>query len=199
MKYFFLAIVIGVVGLTIYFAFQEEDHTLYINEIEQLRERKDRNFKMEDSPIPEPDRTSFTGLQYYPVDPDFRVMAKLEKNSTLERVQLPSSTGQDLIYLVYGKAVFKLNGERYSLILLQETGQGSSSRLFLPFSDETSARETYGGGRYLDLDFDPRSTRVTIDFNKAYFPYCAYKELYTCAIPPPQNNLPVPIKAGEKN
>jgi uncharacterized protein (DUF1684 family) len=72
-------------------------------------------------------------------------------------------------------------------------------KLFLAFGDATSARETYGGGRYLDITKTPGSTTITLDFNQAYNPYCAYDDTYSCPLPPAENLLTVAIKAGEKN
>ena len=74
----------------------------------------------------------------------------------------------------------------------------SRGKLFFAFGDETSAVETYGAGRYLDLEKVPGSSTITLDFNKAYNPYCAYISNYSCPLPPAQNLLTIPIKAGEK-
>jgi uncharacterized protein (DUF1684 family) len=71
-------------------------------------------------------------------------------------------------------------------------------KLFLAFGDETSARETYGAGRYLDVQKVPGSKTITLDFNKAYNPYCAYNETFSCPLPPQENLLQVAIKAGEQ-
>ncbi len=72
--------------------------------------------------------------------------------------------------------------------------------LFLPFTDLTSGEESYGGGRYIDLETtDIFNNKVIIDFNKAYNPYCAYASGYNCPIPPRENDLPVAVKAGEMN
>jgi uncharacterized protein len=200
MKYFFYVLVLIVVGFTVYYAFEEEDHTLYIREIETLRKRKDQSFLIsDDSPLKEESKKDFTGLNYYQVDPDFKFLAKLERNDRMEILSLGSSTGETLEYLKFGFAVFKKEGVVHRLLLLQETDPDNSQRLFLPFSDVTSAADTYGGGRYLDLDFDSRSNRIMLDFNRAYFPYCAYNESYTCAFPPVENILTIPIAAGEKN
>ena len=200
MKYLFIAIVVIVVGLTIFIGVGGEDYSLYIEETEQLRSRKDRNFKStEDSPLLPEDKDSFQGLDYYEVKPEFRITARLVKNQSMERLVLGSSTGEYLTYIKYGYAEFELDGKEQKLLLLQSTGRDSSNQLFLPFSDETSAVETYGGGRYLDLDYDPSSKKIILDFNKAYSPYCAYNENYSCAIPPPENHMMVAIPAGEKN
>lgn len=71
--------------------------------------------------------------------------------------------------------------------------------LFLPFTDQTNNKETYGGGRYIDLNVnDIRNNHLEIDFNKAYNPYCAYSDGYRCPIPPEENDLPISIIVGEK-
>ncbi len=71
--------------------------------------------------------------------------------------------------------------------------------LFLPFTDLTSGEESYGGGRYIDLETTGIiNNRLVIDFNKAYNPYCTYSDGYNCPIPPRENDLPVAIRAGEK-
>jgi uncharacterized protein len=72
-------------------------------------------------------------------------------------------------------------------------------KLFLAFGDATSAKETYGAGRYLDITKTPGATTIILDFNKAYNPYCAYNETYSCPLPPPENLLNVAIRAGEKS
>ena len=72
-----------------------------------------------------------------------------------------------------------------------------SDQLFLPFIDKTSGNETYGAGRYIDLDF-PINKEIIVDFNKAYSPYCAYTDAYSCPFPPRSNQLDVAIEAGEK-
>ena len=69
--------------------------------------------------------------------------------------------------------------------------------MFLPFSDLTSGNETYGGGRYIDLEI-PKGKTITIDFNQAYNPYCAYNPKYSCPIVPAENELLTNVNAGVK-
>jgi len=98
----------------------------------------------------------------------------------------------------YGRVEFDLNGMRLRLVVYKSAEDPFARSLFIPFSDETSGRETYGSGRYLDLE-EQGGDDYELDFNLAYNPYCAYNDQYTCPIPPRENRLPVRILAGEKN
>jgi hypothetical protein len=98
---------------------------------------------------------------------------------------------------------FQVNGTDLSLVvyqneqLMQDTA--FENYLFLPFTDLTNGEESYGGGRYLDLEISKlKNNSILIDFNKAYNPYCAYASGYNCPVPPRENNLPIAIRAGEK-
>ena len=107
-------------------------------------------------------------------------------------------------YRVYGIIHFNLHDTAVSLTIYQSRSLMSSEKykehLFIPFTDLTSGRETYGGGRYIDLSIsDISNNTYIIDFNKAYNPYCAYTTGYNCPIPPKENDLSVAIKAGEMN
>ena len=82
----------------------------------------------------------------------------------------------------------ELQGGSYRLLLLRQSGDDTTNRLFLAFRDSTSGRETYGGGRYLDL-YQQSSNEVFIDFNRAYNPYCVYNSAYSCPLPPAENDL----------
>ncbi len=107
---------------------------------------------------------------------------------------LDTSTGERQKFIPEGKIHVEIEGERVSLTLYRESGRG---RYFLPFQDATSGKETYGGGRYLDPQESPDGI-LTVDFNYAYNPYCAYNADWTCPIPPSENRLDVPVRAGEK-
>ena len=106
-------------------------------------------------------------------------------------------------YFVYGSIQFILNGQQQQMFLYQSRMSMQMPKyknyLFLPFLDATSAEESYGGGRYIDvLTTDIKNNTIIIDFNKAYNPYCAYANGYKCPIPPKENILTIAIKAGEK-
>jgi uncharacterized protein (DUF1684 family) len=109
---------------------------------------------------------------------------------------MPTSTGKLRRMQRVGVLQFSFQGQSMSLGAFVEEGQEIST-LFVPFADVTTGKETYAAGRYLDLH--PTATGYyTIDFNKAYNPYCAYNSEYDCPFPPPSNRLKVPIQAGEK-
>ncbi len=146
------------------------------------------------------DSIPFDGLQYFPVDPGFRVKAKLEPIQDKKVVLLATSDGKEQKYLEYAYAVFNLAGTENRLLILELMDMGPQrGKLFLAFSDETSGQETYGAGRYLDVKKVPAATSMELDFNLAYNPYCAYNDSYSCPFPPRENILKVAIRAGEKN
>jgi uncharacterized protein (DUF1684 family) len=106
-----------------------------------------------------------------------------------------TSTGSAREYLKYGQFTFDVNGEAATLQVYQDADDGY---FFLPFVDATAPEETYGAGRYLDIE-PTAGGQFTIDFNYAYNPYCAYSDRWSCPIPPKENRLTVRIEAGEKN
>jgi len=143
--------------------------------------------------------TGFAGLTYYPEDPAARVPARVERKPVAAPVTLPTSSGDEQRYQEYGVARFELDGHLLALTLFASVDEPEGPRLFLPFTDATSGSETYGGGRYLDPHVKAAEpAEVLLDFNYAYHPYCAYAEGYSCALPPPGNRLPVPVRAGER-
>lgn len=117
--------------------------------------------------------------------------------------KLTTSSGKTKDAQKYALLEFKLNGKpcklyTYQLLKLKEKAE-TAQELFLPFIDPTCGKESYGGGRYIDLSIDDiKDGKITIDFNKAYNPYCAFTTGYNCPIPPRENVLNIPIKAGEK-
>lgn len=136
----------------------------------------------------------FHELNYFDPDKRYLIQATFIKASGNEPVTLITNTGENQVYYVYGSAVFDLQGKTCSLKLLYQRGR---AQLFAPFIDKTSGETTYGAGRYLDLAI-PEGETITIDFNLAYNPYCAYMDTYSCPFPPKSNILNVAINAGEK-
>jgi len=167
--------------------------------------QKDRNEKAEfmksgnGSPFLK-DSIPFTELNYFPIDPKYRVKAKLQPIEGKKVVMLATSDGNQQKYLEYATAIFSLDGIENRLLILELMEMGPQrGKLFLAFADKTSGSETYGAGRYLDVKKVPAATSVVLDFNLAYNPYCAYNDSYSCPFPPKENLLSVPILAGEKN
>jgi uncharacterized protein (DUF1684 family) len=167
------------------------DHELH--ELHELRQHKDEWFRHDPhSPVPAEQRAVFAGLRYFPPSPDlvFDISVEPVDGSSLE---IPTSDGSSRRYRRAGRVRFDVHGEQAELVLLsREDEQG----FFLPFRDATSGQEAYGAGRYLDVE-PARDGQVHVDFNLAYNPFCAYNDAFSCPLPPPENWLRVPIRAGE--
>lgn len=141
-------------------------------------------------------RAAFTGLDYFEINPDYRVKASFEKVDAIEYVELELNNNEKRRYQKKGYAVFTLEEQPQRLLVLQSMSP-EDEELFIPFYDETSAFTTYGGGRYVHPEMLPNG-KIEIDFNKAYNPYCAYNHEYVCPLPPSQNKITVKVEAGEK-
>ena len=195
----FLAAAAVVIVSLIYSFIGSGDQSVYIEEINKEREERDRFMKSaKESPFKDSPE-SYKGLTYYSPDPKYRIIADLTPIENKELVTLATNTGEEQRYQQYAFAEFDLDGFHHRLLILEVIDSGPSrGKLFFAFGDETSTVETYGAGRYLDLEKVPGSSTITLDFNKAYNPYCAYISNYSCPLPPAQNLLTIPIKAGEK-
>jgi len=162
--------------------------------LDEFRREKDAFFKRSpQSPVEDP---NFSGLSYYPEADRYIFEPPLEPFKERETVMLETSTGDEQPYVRYGKVAFEVDGQVCSLTLFAPTFEGEPERFFIPFRDATSGKETYGAGRYLEAERLPDG-RVRLDFNYAYSPFCAYSDRYRCPLPPPENWLSVPIRAGE--
>jgi uncharacterized protein (DUF1684 family) len=198
-KTLIIIVLITLVGITLYSVSSGSSEEDYKSEI--LKEREEKDFFMKNSDeSPIEDKSSFIGLNYFEPDANYRVTASLEKINNKKVILLPTSTDEESSYLEYAWAEFEINGVKNRLLLLEVMAMGPTrGTLFLAFADETSANETYGAGRYLELKKMPGAGTMILDFNKAYNPYCAYTEKFSCPFPPRENILKVAIRAGEKN
>ncbi|MGQ0798074.1 MAG: DUF1684 domain-containing protein [Methanobacteriota archaeon] len=174
----------------------------YAKTIELMRSEKDHWFRTDPhAPLPASLRPAFRGLDYFPPDPAYRVRARLVRYPAAEPIVLATSTGVPRRMIKYGGLEFDVAGVRARLDAYKAApapGHHHEDRsLFVPFRDATSGKESYGAARYLDIQEDP-SDDVVLDFNLAYNPYCAYSEDYVCPLPPRENWLAIPIRAGEK-
>lgn len=196
----FIIVIVTVVIVSLLYSFLgSEDQSAYIEEIRKEREEKD-HFMRTSKESPFAGKTeSFKGLNYYDADIRYKITADLTPIPNKKVVLLSTSDGKEERYVEYAYAEFDLNGYHNKLLILEMIDIGPvRGKLFLPFGDETSAGETYGAGRYLDVEKVQGSNTITLDFNKAYNPYCAYAEEFSCPFPPPENLLKVAIRAGEK-
>ncbi len=162
--------------------------------VEELRKKQDAYFRSEQSPIEK--GTAFTGLKYFSVNEKYNVKARISILRETDIYTLSTSTGKKREFRHYAYADFTIDDKDYRLTILQPTDD--PNYFFLPFTDATSGNQTYGSGRYIEVNMSDLAN-VYIDFNKAYNPYCAYNSKYDCPIPPSENNLQVEILAGEKS
>jgi uncharacterized protein (DUF1684 family) len=166
------------------------------------RERRDDLFRRHpQSPIPEKERTAFSGLDYFDYDPDLRVTGKSRGTETAH-FEIPTSGDETMGFTRVGETVFQLDGQELSLEMYWLDGYGGG--LFVPFADATSGKETYGAGRYLldtikGSDLGSEGDLLILDFNFAYNPSCSYDPRWVCPLAPPANRLQVPVRAGEKH
>lgn len=163
------------------------------------RRHKDEFFKFDgQSPVPDEDRDEFRGLRYYPPDYALRFELQLHEHPKKETLELEDTKGNIRNFLQWGEFRFKVKGVACTLQTYKSSPQ--DDQLFLPFRDATSGKQTYGAGRYLDLD--AHRSRLhnglwVLDFNAAYNPWCAYSDAYACPFTPQDNWIEVAIEAGE--
>lgn len=193
------ALIVILVVFLYTFSSTEEDQVSFERSIEKYRRELNMFMaKDEDSPLTEEQKENFKGLNFYPPSLDFKVRARLYVEENPEIIELPLTNGEQESYFKFAKAVFRLSGEKQEMILLKPVGYEDPNYILFAFYDETSADETYGGGRYINLTYKEKN-HIEIDFNKAYNPYCAYNPEYICPIPLKENQINIAVEAGEKN
>jgi hypothetical protein len=168
----------------------------YVERVSLARQQKDIQLQEEAEPVPAELKSKLLPLEYFPINESYSVPAALKTLEKFEPVELVTSTGTYDKYERVGHLEFTLKGQPLKLTAYVPAGQ-PVTRLFVPFSDETTGEETYNTGRYLDLD-RTGSGIYQIDFNLAYNPYCYFSPSYICPLPTEENRLPVRIEAGEK-
>jgi len=171
----------------------------YISGIQKKRTEKEEFMHTSDQSPFGKERKNFKTLNYFKPDTKYRIDARLVSIANKKMITIPTSDGKENHYLEYAYAEFNFQNTPCRLLILEITDDTPyKGSLFLAFADSTSANETYGGGRYLDVKKVPGASTVVLDFNEAYNPYCAYAENYSCPFPPKENILSVAIRAGEK-
>ncbi len=168
-----------------------------MSEIGDFRKAKDQYFGGgQDSPLTPEQRKRFSGLQYFPENPELRFVLSVEEfpSDARDVIQMATSSGEAAPHLRWGQLKFEVDG---TLVVLTVYRDVDGNEYFLPFMDVTTGEESYSSGRYLDLPAAEEG-RLLVDFNYAYNPYCAYNPDWSCPIPPAENRLPVAITAGEK-
>lgn len=174
----------------------------FIAEIQKYREQKKNEFlQFKDFPLNSRDLDS---LDFYRPNSKFVFDCKVVLSQDRGTFHMPTFDGSTVLYQKYAELLFRNNGKEHSIETYTNPRFANvpkfRNRLFIPFKDETNGETTYGGGRYLDIDASEiENGMLSLDFNKAYNPYCAYASGFKCPIPPPSNHLKLKIKAGEKN
>lgn len=172
----------------------------YKKEVEAFQEKLNSEYKDPDhSPLKEEDREQFTTHLFFPIDNKYKVTATLTKPMLPDTIELMTSSGEIKTYDKFAVAHFEIDGVKHSLTIYQSHQLRKMAEykdyLFLPFKDFTNGKESYGGGRYIDLQI-PQTSELVIDFNKSYNPLCAYSDSFSCPIPPDDNLLKTRIEAG---
>jgi len=173
----------------------------YLNEILQERQQKDSSMVVDQhSPFKRSPAIQFSPLKYYYPDPRYIFKSKLHKYENPDTVSVLGTKGEYRVAIIEGYLAFNFDGSDYKINVYKSHTRTGEFYHTIWFTDKTTGYETYGVGRYIDfqLEADPEFI-YTLDFNKAYNPYCAYNSVYTCPIPREEDHLDLKIKAGEKN
>lgn len=161
-----------------------------------FRARRDEYMRThQQSPLTETQKTGFVPLEYYPEDPALVFIVEPDETIDHTPIALGTTTGESKEYIPHARITVEIEGEPVTLTVFQEPGRGR--RLLIPFKDATSGLETYGAGRTVDPQSRPDG-KLVVDFNYAHGPYCQYNDNWSCALPPFDNWLKVPVRAGEK-
>jgi uncharacterized protein len=189
---------VGVVlFLIVGYVFFSQENPKYPKFIAEKRFEKERFFSTSPQ-SPFKDKSLVARLAYFAPDVRYKVEARIEILENKTDIDIKTSKGTTETYLKYAYLHFTLAGKDLKLLALRKNRRDPF--LWVGFKDETSGKETYGAGRYLDLAYQNGQKKVTLDFNLAYNPYCVYdKTGFVCPIPPRENTLPTRIEAGEKD
>ena len=177
---------------------------VYRKKIRKARKKKNKEFKKDEaSPLSKKAKRKFKRLAYYPIDMAYKVKASMKLTPDTEFFEMATSNGKIANYRQYALMHFSLKGKQFKLPVYQSRRLMKMplyrNYLFVPFTDLTNGKTTYGAGRYMEFYIPKDKTAsVFIDFNTAYNPYCAYSPGYSCPIPPKDNYLDITLEAGEK-
>ncbi|MDB4835504.1 DUF1684 domain-containing protein [Cyclobacteriaceae bacterium] len=196
MKIFVLTVTLV---LQVSFVFSQDKYTTEMQTYQQELNAKFKDAKT--SPLEGKELKKFKGLPFFQTDSTFKILAKFTLVDSVETVQFNTTTDRKPLYDIYGILTFEIDSVQYRLFVYQSHSlrerEEYKDYLFLPFGDLTNGELTYGGGRFIDMRI-PIGDSVLLDFNKAYNPYCAYSQRYSCPIVPQENFLKLEIRAGVK-
>lgn len=193
----FIVIIVITVGCGKNYSPEEKE---YIIKIEQHRAEYNNYMKNNsNSPFNFKGKVEFHDLNYFDIDPDFVFKSKLTEYNTKDTITVFGTKGEERKSVKFGYLIFSKNNKEIKLNVYQSASKKGMIYYSIWFTDETTNKESYGVGRYIDFEkVDDPNYIYEVDFNKAYNPYCAYSPDYSCAIPTKEDFIPLAIKAGEK-
>lgn len=182
------------------FSFGQEKFV--VDSVEKFQNELNTEFaNAKTSPLKTEDLAVFKTLDFYPINEKFFVTAKFVRTEDEKPFEMKTSTDRKPLYVKYGEASFSIDGKPFRLNIYKNIELSKKEEykdyLFLPFSDLTCGKESYIGGKYIDMK-TPKGDTISIDFNTSYNPYCAYNNKYSCPKVPLENDLNIEIKAGVK-
>jgi uncharacterized protein (DUF1684 family) len=167
-------------------------------EIVDYRRKKDQEFKKSaDSPLPPELKVIFTGLEYYPINWNYRFEGPVQRYPDPPKIRMITTSGETRDAIKYGYIRFVLKGKEFKLEVYRLLDIDEKNMLFVPFIDANVGKETYPAGRYIDL-IEKADGLYVIDFNMAYNPSCSYGGNFPCPVTPTENRITVAVPAGEK-
>lgn len=170
-----------------------------LDDLATHRSSIDSAFANDEYPLSDEQKAAFDGLDYYPPGAKYCIPASFEEATSSATFDMPTYNEKSIPFREFGVFEFQVGDADYSLTAYQRMDLPEEKRqwVLVPFKDRTNGRGTYGGGRYLEIQF-PIGSQTEVDFNRAANPWCAYDAKYTCPVPPVQNWLDLSIEAGEK-
>jgi uncharacterized protein len=179
----------------------QTDSLKAIEEITAFQKKLNEEYKdRQESPLDADDFEKFLGHDFFPIDLDYRVNAKLTVTDGTPFFAMKTTTSRLSTERVYGYVTFILAGKEFRLPVYQSKDLMNTKEyadyLFFPFTDETNGKQTYGGGRYIDLRIPKEGDNLVVDFNMAYNPYCAYSSRFSCPLVPAENQMDIEVPVG---
>lgn len=179
----------------------DQEMKKYIDEL--IKERKEKDYGLQfdiNSPFNRDTTVTFKPLNYYEPNPEFIFKSRLIEYDIQDTVQILGTKGETRPTIVLGYVELAKDNKVHKINVYKSFDRTGSSYYSIWFTDRTTGNETYGVGRYLDFQLNENPDFIyTIDFNKAYNPYCAYSAMFTCPIPRTEDYIDMEIEAGEKN
>lgn len=197
-----LAIIVVFLVTLVSVSAQQEDGGDYIKNIKKFRKDYVKALLTDDR-APLESKKQAKLVEFYEPNEEFVVKCLFIGTSQQKPFEMATYSGETKPYIKYGELLFEIAGKGTHRINVYQSLKALKipqykDHLFIPFKDLTTGESTYGGGRYIDLRLsDIDKGIVKLDFNKAYNPWCAYSDGFSCPIPPKENELSIAIEAGE--